>query len=49
MADISGTLENLEAGLVELIPHVCALVASVFALVWPDTGIDYYEQVKQQV
>ena len=49
MADINGALETLGAGLVGLIPNVGALAASVFTLLWPDTAIDYWEQVKQQV
>lgn len=49
MADVNGTLKTLTGGLVGLIPNVGAFAASVFSLLWPDTPVDYWGQVKEQV
>lgn len=49
MADINGTLKTLAGGLVGLTPEIGAFAASVFSLLWPDTPIDYWGQVKEQV
>ena len=49
MADLNGTLKTLGGGIVGLIPNVGAFAASVFSLLWPDTPVDYWEEVKDQV
>ena len=49
MADINDALESLGAGLIGSIPKVGALAASIFTIFWPDSEVNYWDQVKNQV